>query len=102
MGNKALIQLTYDAEFSPALYMHWDGDHARDIIKETRKRMEDYSNDVEYSFARLVQVAMGDDQGHRGYGVYNTSGTLTSEDSPGDNGCFVVDIKNDWKIRNIK
>jgi len=103
MGDRALIQLVCGNKYSPTLYLHWAGDRAEEIIQQTKERMcgGGFGDDLEYAFARLVQIAIGNDAGASSYGVTNATGILTAEDSPGDNGCFIVDMKKDWKVRQI-
>jgi len=101
MGDRALIQLTDGKRYSPSLYVHRDGSRARSIIKDTQKRMEGRTDDLEYSFARLVQIAIGDDEGNMGFGVQNEQGKLTAEDSPGNHGVFIANINNNWRVEHI-
>jgi len=96
MGDRALIQLVRSGGYSPK------GSDAENIIKRTKLRMGGRSTDIEYAFARLVQIAIDGDTGNANFGVINTSGVMQGEeDSPGDNGCFVVDLDADWKIRRF-
>jgi hypothetical protein len=100
MGDRALIQLTNASkEFSPVLYLHWDGSRVGEIIYNTQERMRGRTGDLEYSFARLVQQAMGDCDGNTSVGVWNADKLLTAKDGHGDAGCFVVDIQGeDWVV----
>ena len=102
MGDRALIQLYSGKEVSPVLYLHWDGFRVGDILKETEERMKSRRGDVSYAFARLVQAAIKDGEGNTSYGVFNKTELLTEEDSHGDAGCFIVDVKQtDWKITSF-
>lgn len=93
MGDRALIQLTAGGKVSPVLYMHWSGHAVAGVLERLEKRMKDRPDDLDYAFARLVQEAIGDDDGNTGYGVWNAKdGMLTESDSHGDAGCFVVDV----------
>lgn len=100
MGNRARIQLTNnDGEVSPVLYLHWGGSDVADILTQTQSQMRTRANDIEYAFARLVQQAIGNDDGNTGFGVSNQIEKLTASDSHGDAGCFVVDISDAaWKV----
>lgn len=92
MGNRALIQMKSGEKLSPVLYLHWGGGEVADIIERARQRMIGRNDDLDYAFARLVQSAIGGDDGNTGYGVWNQTTELTASDSHGDAGCFVVDV----------
>jgi hypothetical protein len=100
MGDRVLIQLTYGDKFSPVLYCHNSGHRALDIVKATERRMQGRGGDLEYSFARLVQAAMGNGEGNTGFGVWNAERVLTADDSQGDAGVVVVDIQT-WKTKRM-
>lgn len=107
MGNRAVIQLKTNNELSPALYLHWDGGRAREIIKRAEARMQGCPDgDIQYSFARLVQEAVNIDDPYTntGYGVWNQTTELTEADSHGGAGCFVVDVSkmSRWKIKHFR
>lgn len=94
MGDRALVQLIgKDLEPSPVLYLHWDGSDVPRILAKLKARMQRLPRvDVEYSFARLVQIALDGDEGSTGCGVWNSKGILTTDQSQGDAGVFVVDV----------
>jgi len=95
MGDRALIQLTDGKNMSPVLYLQWHGSEALEIIQETGVFMEGQGGNIEYAFARLVQVACGrDPASNTGIGVYNETAMLTENYLRRDHGCFVVDISN--------
>jgi hypothetical protein len=99
MGDRALIQLKADSGVSPVLYLHWGGSMVATILLRAQERMKGRANDVEYAFARLVQVATDGDKGNTGFGVWNQEIPLTAEDSHGDAGCFLVDVtKEAWTV----
>lgn len=100
MGDRALIQLrNSDGDISPVLYLHWDGNRAGKIIYDTHMRMKGRGDDLDYTFARLVQEAVGDDPGNTSYGVSNSVAPLSADNSHGDAGCFLVDIATDnWVV----
>lgn len=101
MGDRALIQLrNSDNDVSPVLYLHWDGSRVGEIIHDTYVRMQGRSNDLDYTFARLAQIAMADDpDGQLSYGIMARQTPLTAKDSHGDAGCFLVDISSDnWVV----
>lgn len=101
MGDRALIQLTNKSgQVSPVLYLHWSGSDVADIIWRTQERMRDRVNDVEYSFARLVQEATRDDDEDTGFGCWNQAEPLTAKDSHGDAGCFLIDVtEQKWVVK---
>lgn len=98
MGDRVLVQLVSEAtenspaRVSPVLYGHWSGDEAEGWLKQLTERMGDRLCDISYSFARLVQIALGDDKEITGYGVFNQAGKLKPEDSHGDSGVFVLNV----------
>lgn len=106
MGDRALIQLTTGkaeagvAVNSPVLYLHWAGDEVADILNRTKARMESRGPDLDYTFARLVQEAIADDNGNLSFGVSNRTYPLHASSSHGDAGCFLVDIGElGWLVR---
>ena len=101
MGDRALIQLKdRGGNFSPVLYLHWKGDQVGSILQRTAVRMGDRIDDISYSFARLVQEAMMDDQGNLSFGVWNADHELTVKDSHGDAGVFLADVSSStWKVK---
>lgn len=102
MGDRAIIQMKRGSEVSPVLYLHWDGTEVRRIIAETKERMKDRHDDLGYSFARLVQIAIRGNSGCLSYGVYNAPSTITETDSHGDAGCFLIDISNpEWQVETF-
>lgn len=95
MGDRALIQLYADGEYSPALYLHWSGQEIPTLLQTFYDRfLAKRGDDLEYGFARLVQYACeGADVGSvTGVGVSTVSGPLTVEHSPGDAGVFIADL----------
>jgi len=95
MGNRVLVQLVNSkdaSDVSPVLYGHWSGDNGRQWLIDLIKHMGDRLGDVSYSFARLVQLAIDDDTGVTGFGVWNASEQLTATDSHGDAGIYILDV----------
>ena len=100
MGDRALIQLKCKNEVSPALYLHWEGYAVAYILLRTKKRMEGRADDLQYTFARLVQEATMGDEGNLSFGVFNQPTELTEKDSPGDAGAFVVELSEGrWRVK---
>lgn len=92
MGSRALIQVIKDDEFSPIIYLHWEGHRTKEIIEKAASAMS--KGDVSYSFGRLCGVChleTNPDQ-KLSFGVWNSQHILTKQDSHGDNGCFIIDI----------
>lgn len=92
MGDRALIQLKVDDQYSPVLYLHSGGSLVHDLIGESRRVMLSRGVDLYYHFARLVQIAGNDTPGNLSVGVWNAPDGLTLDDSHDDAGCFVVDL----------
>lgn len=101
MGERAVIQLKSGDELSPALYLHWDGRRVAKLLEQTQKVMIGRPRDVIYSFARLVHLAVSlDPEGNTGYGVWNELTAITTADSHGDAGCFLVDVSGEaWTVK---
>lgn len=106
MGDRALIQLMeterYGSKagaprYSPALYLHWSGHEVIDILKDVCA--ENFSNVIDYAFARLVAKACEYNPGTSSVGVWNYEGAITTKDSHGDAGCFLVTVGiEDWIV----
>ena len=95
MGDRALLQVENAAgDVSPVLYLHWTGNNAMDIIQRIHDRMSGRRNDLDYTFARLVQQATENNTRNTGIGVWNQITRLTAEDSHGDNGCFIYNCSS--------
>ncbi|GAA0696171.1 hypothetical protein ISN75_06710 [Dyella marensis] len=101
MGDRALIQLkTKDGSFSPVLYTHWSGSDVANILGRAQMVMRGRPGDLYYAFARLVVAAIDGNGGNTGFGVSNAENILTSRDSHGDAGCFVVDVTTEqWTVQ---
>ena len=100
MGNRAVVQFTDGEEYSPVTYLHWDGDSVPERIKELIELMADRTDDVPYSAARFIGICHKHIPGNLSLGTWNNIGKLTTDDSHGDAGCFVVNVK-DWAIENF-
>jgi len=97
MGNSAVIQLVKGEECSPALYIHWHGDQAEEIIRNTEYQLGSLAHNpdsgLDCAFARLVENACDyNEGGATGFRVYNSPDLITEADCPIDEGCFIVDI----------
>lgn len=93
MGDRVLMQIVSEAENGPVVYGHWCGHEAPNIIKRFVGRMGGRKGDVSYLTARLLQEAMGDDQGDTGFGVFNSEQRLAADDTHGDAGIVLIDAQ---------
>jgi hypothetical protein len=99
MGDRVLIQVTSNKnEVSPALYLHWHGDSAPDLIRDLAVRMKNRDGDTSYAFARLVGLAHERIPGNLSMGVWNMSMKLTDTHSHGDAGCYIVNCST-WQVQ---
>lgn len=93
MGNRVLVQLKSDDEVSPVLYGHWSGHDAKDWLTKLIVKMADRLDDISYSFARLVQIAMSESiNDNTGFGVWNAEKLLVASDSHGDAGIYILNV----------
>ena len=99
MGDRVLIQVVNGKEFSPIAYGHWSGSYTPEILSRLRKRMKDRGGDVPYTFARLIQEMIGNDDSALSFGAWNADKVLTKDDSHGDAGCVIIDLAKGWHIR---
>lgn len=92
MGDRVLVQLHKTAgEVSPVLYGHWSGHDGKIWLEQLKDRMDGRLGDLAYSFARLVQLAVTD-ASTTGFGVWNQTTLLTSRDSHGDAGIYLLNV----------
>ena len=96
MGDRVLITFTQDGEnYSPAVYMHWSGSEAPDMIRAAALVMR--KGDESYSAARFCgecHKALGMKHGPVGLGIL--PGPQPNENweeySHGDAGVYVVNV----------
>jgi len=100
MGNRALVQFTDGDDFSPVTYLHWNGAYVADYIAELVELMSDRMGDLPYSAARFIGICHSHSPGNLSLGVWNYDKKLNTEDSHGDEGCFIVNVNN-WSIEHI-
>jgi len=94
MGDRVLLQVIKRDEapgYSPVIYCHWLGGEAVEAVKRLAVRMANRRGDVPYIAARLLQEAIGDNDGDTGFGLMLADRPLTAEDSHGDAGVILVD-----------
>jgi hypothetical protein len=94
MGDRVLFQVCNadKSEISPVAYCHSSGYDAPRICKAMAKRMADRRDDVAYTFARLMQIAMENDDRNLGFGAWNKTELLTEKDSHGDAGIVIIHV----------
>ena len=99
MGDRALVILKADGEYSPVLYLHWHAPQVRNYLARLREVMEGRGADVDYAFARLLGIAHNDIDGNLSLGCWNLPPGFSESDpafladlSCGDGGIYVVDL----------
>lgn len=103
MGNRALVVFHDEQDYSPTIYLHWDGSRVPELLATWWDRMEGRRNDINYGAARFIGIAHESIDGNLSLGVWNTRGKPSSVDfddekhveywrgqSHGDAGVFVV------------
>jgi hypothetical protein len=94
MGDRVLVQLISGDEVSPVLYGHWSGNDGKEWLNELILKMGDRLDDLSYSFARLVQLAMKNSvDSVISFGVWNATKKLELSDSHGDAGIYILNCK---------
>lgn len=86
--------------YSPAVYIHWGGSDAANLLERLREHMGTRHNDPQYTAARCAGLAHEDDNASNiSLGIFNVSfkgelkpGKKTNAASPGDAGLLVVDV----------
>jgi len=105
MGNRAYVIFKEKKEFSPAIYLHWNGsrDSVEPLLKQARELMSGRSNDLSYVSARFTGICHNFFDGNLSLGIENSFNTLEKNKKsfqPGDNGCYIVDIQqSDWLVK---
>lgn len=106
MGERVIFHVFDGEEIGPAVYGHWSGYHALEVVESLKKRMHDRLSDVSYTTARLIQELVGDDPGNLGFGCWNAPQGVPSvvwgvindrEYSHGDAGVILIDCR-DFKV----
>jgi len=100
MGDRVLFQIVHKTnpeDFSPAIYCHWSGNIAPQIVRALRDRMEGRGGDVDYAAARLVQICTEGDYGNLSFGIFNVDHVLDAGDSHGDAGVILIDCADGFK-----
>lgn len=84
-------------EFGSVIYCNNDGDRARAIVLDLRKRTEKQSTDVAQVTARLLLLAaVGHSMWDLDFAVWNVDYLLTRDDSQGDAGVVLIDVANNF------
>lgn len=100
MGDRALIQFKdKSGDFSPVVYLHWQGNSVGTLLEETMQLMKNRPGDVSYATARFIGICHTANVDSLSLGVWNKNELLTAADSHGDAGCFVVDVSESrWTV----
>jgi len=101
MGDRVLMQCfsSKNNSFGPVMYCHNGGYEAPAVVRSLSERMEDRQGDLEYSSARLVQCAIGNDDYNTGFGMWNAQALLDKDDTHGDAGVILIDVDNGHKCQ---
>ena len=99
MGDRALVILKSETDYSPVLYLHWHAPQVRNYVRRLREVMEGRGADVNYAFARLLGIVHNDIDGNLSLGCWNLPPDFSETDakalrdmSHGDGGIYVVDL----------
>ena len=94
MGDRVLFQVVSREDgkrrVSPVAYGHWCGARAPEIAAKLKARMATRGADVPYTFARLIQEMVRDDDGNLSFGAWNCARLLKEADSHGDAGIVLI------------
>ena len=96
MGDRAVVVFKSGHDFSPCVYVHWDGEHIPTLLMEAAPKMR--KGDISYACARFIGHLNDSIPGPLSLGVYNLSGDYRTE-NPGDAGVFLVDVDS-GKVEN--
>ena len=103
MGDRALIIIKDNAEYSPAIYLHQHGGYAANYIEELAAIMKDRGSDVHYATARLAGICHTRIEGNTGLGIFAIDEEAVRENpssaSYGDRGVFIVDADNEYTYK---
>lgn len=70
MGDRAIIVVKSDQEIAPcAVYLHWSGAAALDLVQTAIERMKGREGDVSYATARLIGICHEHVEGNLSLGV---------------------------------
>lgn len=102
MGNRAHVIFTDGKTFSPATYLHWNGgaESVYPFLDELRVRMGGRWGDVSYGAARFVSL-VADFFGQDGMSLGIVNGPQSDDAydlmpyDHGDNGVYLVDVRQD-------
>ena len=104
MGDRALVILKSEKEYSPVMYLHWHAPQVKNYIKRLKEVMESRGADLSYAFARLLGIVHNDIDGNLSLGCWNLPDGFSEIDSKflrefshGDGGIYVIDLK-DYEI----
>jgi len=108
MGDRALVvfketsELVGKTEYSPVIYLHWNGEDVPGLLQKTKKVMEGREHDLSYTSARFIGVCNNYLEGNLSLGMWNLPSNFNQwtkkekiKYGHGDAGLIVVDI-NTW------
>lgn len=107
MGDRALIVLKDEQNFSPVAYLHWHAPQVQNYINRLREVVQSRGADLNYAFARLSGIIHNDIDGNLSFGVWNLPADFDGSDdrmkdmSHGDGGVYLVDINDDYSIKCV-
>jgi hypothetical protein len=92
MGDRANITFTDGSDFSPTVYLHWNGSDAEKLLREAMPKMR--AGDLGYAVARFVGHCCEKIPGPLSLGLFNgpESADQCAKQSPGDAGAILVNI----------
>ncbi len=96
MGDRAVVVFKDKDEYSPCIYLHWEGSYVMKFLKDASPRLRD--GDVQYTAARFVGICHESIESNLSLGIFNMVADDDFESiDPGDNGVWVVDVR-DWTV----
>ena len=101
MGDRALVILKSQGNYSPVMYLHWHAPQVQNYINRLKEVMQGRGNDLQYAFARLLGIVHNDIEGNLSLGCWNLPSGFSERDekflshmSHGDGGIYVIDLKD--------
>lgn len=94
MGDRVLVTFTTnDNDYTPAIYLHWQGHKAAEMIREAQPLMR--KNDPAYAAARFCGFCASQISGVLGLGIVPGPSAEVDWDeySHGDAGVYVVNVE---------
>lgn len=106
MGERALVVFHDGEEYSPTVYLHWEGQRIGAHLQEWEELMKGRTGDLQYGAARFIGICHTHVPGALSLGVWNTDHDAPAptsmeadaywrEKSHGDAGVFLVDVRTE-------